>query len=213
MRQYSPAIAAIFGLLLCSPVLRADPPSVERALDACIEAEAESVFRQSRKHEAILRVSVGIVDDVCDQTVLMLLWQDEGRDTFASGVVIDHGASTVQLEQVLKERSNLADAELCQQLVQRSTEAESDTMPVLETLARELFDLKICPVPPADLILHGIQYKIRIESGLSSASYEFYSSADRDPDWAYPLDLWSQRLQNALRMRCLLPSEQASEQR
>lgn len=76
--------------------------------------------------------------------------------------------------------------------------------PALGKLLQSLQELEVHPVLEPLLVIHGIYYDIRIESGVSESTFSFHALGHPRPSDSrlHPLDRWSQRLLTILGLDC-----------
>lgn len=206
MRRYTAAIAVALGgvVLLATAPSRAGERPPDLVADQCIERRLERFLEEQRREEARLRVEVSILDDDCGKTIQAVLVETPEGQISAKALAAEHIIVTRQIERVLKESPEASETSLCTRiaLVDRLVSSVED--PTLLELTERLKSLRLSPVLEPLLIVHGLQYDIRIESGISEARFSFHAPGYPRPrtESLHPLDQWIGTLRELLGLQC-----------
>lgn len=212
MRRHTTTLAVCLCGLLAGSSVRATPSEGfggDLLID-CIELRIRDFVEEARRREASLRVEVEILDDDCGQTVELILWQGPNSDVGASGLLVDHETLLREVSEIRRKHPGWSEHAACEAIPLTHVEAEPDTVPKVRELAADLQALTVHPILEPLLIIHGLQYELRIESGISEARFFFHAPGYPRPtaEELHPLDDWSQRLHDLLGLACDLGDEQ-----
>lgn len=205
MRRNTAATGLMLATLLTGS---ADAGSNERApeveADDCIEMLLGQSIQDFRQRQARLRVEITILDGVCEQTVQLLALQTPDEEVAAEALVADHNAV---LEQIYRLRLQSPDESLnalCGSVELPRVKPQDPQVSSLAELLSDLRDLQITAVPEPILVIHGVSYRIRIESGISETTVYFQSPQHPRPteQIQHPLGRWAERLRGLLRVAC-----------
>lgn len=206
MRRYPAAVALCLCALTGSSIAGASPPgrSADALATECIQASLESFVEQARDHRAQFRIEVATLDDPCGQTLEMVLWKAPDGRVAAEGLLADHISIREAVIDLRRAHPEWPERSVCDALSLRRSETVASEMPKLAQLAGELEEMLLHPVLEPLLVIHGLQYEIRIESGISESKFSFHAPGHPRPpaEELHPLDRWSQELRHALGLRC-----------
>lgn len=212
MRRYTATVACCGFLALTA---NAGADSAERrapelVADSCIDGRIDSFVEEARGQQAVVRAEVRILDDECSETIQIVLWETPEGRARATALMADHVVAAQHVEKARSEQPQLTEASLCNSLPLITVTAGGEDEASLAKLIARLRELRIPPVLEPLLILHGLKYDLRIESGISEATFSFHAPGNpRPPQEAlHPLDRWSQELFRVLGVGCRLPVEE-----
>lgn len=206
MRRHTPTLAlgicaGVVASAACAVPSRdsADTPPID-----CIELRAENFVEEARRPQAALRVEVEVLDDDCGQTVHMVLWQTTDGAVGAMGLLADHLAVPTSVLELQSEHPDWSESAVCEAVPMREVGISPSEVPRLLELADGVRELLVNPVLEPILIIHGLQYEIRIESGISESAFFFHAPGHPrpPPEALHPLDRWSQDLRESLGLEC-----------
>lgn len=192
--------------MIAAPMAASSTPgeSVDSLTSECIRSRLDTFVEEARKHRAKLRIEVEVLDDDCGQTVQIVLWKTPDGTVSAEGLLADHESVSQEVEELQRAHPEWSERSVCDALPLRESETAGADMSTLDQLAEGLQEMLLHPVLEPLLIIHGIQYEIRIESGISESTFSFHAPGYPRPsaDQLHPLDLWSQELRHLLDLRC-----------
>lgn len=205
MRRNTAAIVVTLTALLASvPVaLSAEsPPALEA--DDCIEVLLEEFVRDARRIEAALRVDVRILDDTCGQTIQLVLLETPEGEVTSKALVADHESVVRQMTVLRDQNPDLPLTVLCKALELKTVREPEHGAGTLGRLLSDLRALRVTPVLEPLLVIHGVSYNLRIESGISEATFYFQAPVDRRPAAGppHPLGRWAEDLRSVLGVTC-----------
>ena len=210
MRRNPPTVAALaFCVMAALSPLAAEQPQGAVTADSCIEERLTDFSKEMRAPEASLRVGVRILDDACGQTLQIVLVQTPDGQLSARAIVADHLKASERADQLLRQNPDLPRSRLCHELPLKSVSTAPSDLVKLRQLVQRLRGLRISPILEPLLVLHGSQYEIRVESGVSEAKFSFYGTEDTSSEDSpqRPLERWSQDLRSILGLQCHAPSK------
>lgn len=206
MRRHTAAIAAALGgvVVLATAPCRAGERPPDLVADQCIEKRLKQFLDEQRGKEARLRVEVRILDDDCGATIQAVLVETPDGQVSAKALAADHTVVTRQIQQLLEESPKTSDTSLCTSIALSERLVSSVEDPTLLELTGRLKSLTLSPVLEPLLIIHGLQYEIRVESGISEARFFFHAPGYPRPreESLHPLDRWSEALRDLLGLQC-----------
>lgn len=206
MRRHPATLALWLCTLTASSIAGASPPgkSADALATECIQTCLESFVEQARKHRAQFRIEVETLDDDCGQTLQMVLWKAPDGAVAAEGLLADHVSIRAGVLELQRAHPEWPESSVCDALSLRRSEVIASEMAKLDQLAGELEEMLLPPVLEPLLIIHGLQYKIRIESGISESTFSFHAPGYPRPpaEELHPLDRWSQELRQLLDLHC-----------
>lgn len=211
MRRNSPTIAALAFCAMATlrPLAAAEQPQGALTADSCIEERFSDFLKEMRTQEVSVRVEVRVLDDACGQSLQLVLLQTPDGEVSARGLVADHLRASERADQLLRKNPDLPRSRLCHELPLKAASTTPSDLVKLSQLVQRLRGLRISPVLEPLLVLHGSQYEIRIESGVSEARFSFYGTEDTSSEASpqRPLERWSQDLRSVLGFQCDAPSK------
>lgn len=187
---------AVFGT-------RPAPASVEETVDRCARERVQGFFEKTRSQEATLRVEVEVLDDDCGETVFMTVVESPQGEAVARGLAFNYREALRSVRDLRQRQPNLPSRELCR-AVQYRTEKLRGKSSVPQDLAADLKALRASPVLAPLLVIHGIQYEVRIEAGVSESTFSFQAPGPprSEADSVHPLERWSHSVRDALGLVC-----------
>ena len=214
MRRHPTALAV---LLAFAPVfapgenLHAVEQSPDGLADVCVDQRFEEFVKDGRSHEARLRVELRVLDDECGQDVQAILWKAPGGQISVHVLIADYPTITEGIERFLQQNPEAHGDAICETIDFDSKRVTPEQLSKVPALVDQLEKLQVPAVLEPLLIIHGMHFDLRIESGISESTYSFQGPGHPRPPEAqlHPLDRWSQELLRVIGLDCIV---EATEQ-
>lgn len=196
------ALLAELGIFGARPALA----NVEKIVDRCAQERVQAYFEETRSREATLRVELKILDDDCGETVFLTMVESPQGDVLARGLAFNHREALRSVRKLRRGKPNLPSQELCRAIEYRTEESRCKSS-VARNLARDLKAMRISPVLAPLLVIHGIQYEVRIEAGVSESTFSFQAPGSPGPEGesVHALERWSHNFRDVLGLVCPSP--------
>lgn len=183
----------MIALLLSGAVLAAGTQC-----PASVDAEQWTELTRREDFVVVLRVSGECHSDLEVQVI------DRGDEVEVEMIEAAGQGFDEQLRSLRKENPDELESTLCSslQLTHRRLSAEEE--PALRALIDDLDELRISPVPAAEIYLHGVHYELRISSIGNTSAFQFSGHGREGAAEATltPLESWTRRLLDLIGAAC-----------
>ncbi len=152
-----------------------------------------------------LMVTVRVFHSSCEREVQITLTRDEISDTVECILMVAEDKSVLeQLVDLKKAEPAVSISDLCSKVRIREYRTDSTKIFSLKEILGQLEPIKMSPIPPPYLIVHGVPIDIWIWSGIGEAWFSFSGTDWPPPDDLElgPMESWVYSLFSALDVRC-----------